>query len=74
MNQLLTDIKYFLFYPKFSFFDFWSMWMITTFAVAYSWWLFLLMIPALVFSVAMEWRVKLKQEAENAKISNGKIG
>ena len=72
MKQLWYNFKYFLFSLKFNFFDFWAMWMITTFAVRDSWWLFLLLIPAIMFSVVMERRVR--EEKENAQVSNGTVG
>ena len=72
MNQLWSNFKYFLFFPKFNFFDFMTMWLITTFAVGYSWWIFLLLLPAIFFSVAMEWRVR--KENEDAQVSNGTVG
>ena len=49
-----------------------TMWLITTFAVGYSWWIFLLLLPAIFFSVAMEWRVR--KENEDAQVSNGTVG
>jgi hypothetical protein len=71
MKYFWSDFKYFLFYPKFNFFDFWTMCMITTFAMEYSWWIFLLMIPLILFSCAMEWRVR--KEMENAQAGNGTV-
>lgn len=72
MNNFWYDLKYFLFFPKFNFFDYMAVWLITTFAVGYSWWLLLLLVPAIYFSVAMEWRVR--EENSNAQANNGTVG
>ena len=65
MNTFWRSLKYFLFSYKFSFFDFIAVLWVSTLAQQRHWLWFLLLIPLLVFSTAMAWRVK-QDEDENA--------
>jgi len=65
MKTFWCSLKYFLFSYKFSFFDFMAVLWVSTLAQQRNWLWFLLLIPLLIFSTAMGWRVK-RDEDENA--------
>jgi hypothetical protein len=72
MKAILYYTGFLLFTPRFNFFDLISILTITTVAQLYSLWILLLIVPLIVFSVAMEWRVE--KEKQDAQADNGTIG
>ena len=72
MKTIFYCVGFFLFTPRFNFFDLMSILTITTVAQLYSLWIVLLIVPLIVFSVAMEWRVE--KEKQDAQADNGTIG
>ena len=72
MKAILYYTGFLLFTPRFNFFDFIAILTITTVAQLYSLWILLLIVPLIVFSVAMEWRVE--KEKQDAQADNGTIG
>lgn len=71
MKAFWKNFNYFIFYPKFNFFDYMMIWSITTLAVGYSWWFMLALVPVILFSAKMEWRVR--KENDDAQASNGTV-
>lgn len=65
MKTFWRSLEYFLFSYKFSFFDFQAVLWVSTLAQQCHWLWILLLIPLLIFSTAMAWRVK-RDEDENA--------
>jgi hypothetical protein len=65
MKTFWSSLKYFLFSYKFSFFDFQAVLWVSMLAQQRHWLWILLLIPLLIFSTAMTWRIK-RDEDENA--------
>jgi hypothetical protein len=72
MKAILYYTGFLLFTPRFNFFDLIAILTITTVAQLYSLWFLLLIVPLIVFSVAMEWRVE--KEKQDAQADNGTVG
>jgi hypothetical protein len=72
MKTIFYYVGFFLFTPRFNFFDLIAILTITTVAQLYSLWILLLIVPLIVFSVAIE--LRLSKENLDAQADNGKIG